>query len=110
MKKEWNFLRSEDCTDEFSANSTRNVFSRICCAKHEKHDRREPGLSKGEFCCTEMICLCGKTYSCYDSKSQKSIKISSKGLIKTTLEDCGDGRKFKYRKVWEKIIIVTSKN
>ena len=72
-----------------------------------KHDKRESGLFKEEFRCTEMLCLCSKTYCCYDSKSNK-YKFSSKGLNKGTLEDCGDGSMAKYRKVLDEIVNVTS--
>ena len=71
MKKDWKSLRSGDYTDAFSANSTANFFPRTCCAEHMKHDRRDLGLFKEEFCCTEMICLCCKTYCFYDSQSSK---------------------------------------
>ena len=66
------------------------------CTK--KHDKRESGLFKEEFRCTEMLCLCSKLYCCYDSKSDK-FKFSSKGLNKRTLEDTGDGPMSKYRRV-----------
>ena len=89
-KAEWGLLRTEDCNYDFTANATNNFFPRTCHTKHIKHDKREPGLFKEEFRCTEMLCLCGKTYCCYDSISKK-YKISSKGLNKRTLEDCGDG-------------------
>ena len=56
-----------------------------------------------------MLCLCSKTYCCYDPKSNK-YKFSSKGLNKTTLEDCGDGPMTKYRKVLEDAVNVTSTN
>ena len=56
-----------------------------------------------------MLCLCSKTYCCYDSKSNK-YKFSSKGLNKRTLEDCSDGLMVKYRKVLDEIITVTSTN
>ena len=71
MKKDQNFLRNEDCTIEFSANSPTNCFPHTCCAKHKKHDRhrRDPDLFKEGFCCTEMICLCSKTYCFFDSQS-----------------------------------------
>ena len=36
-----------------------------------------------------MLCLCSKTYCCYDNKSDK-FKFSSKGLNKRVLEDSGD--------------------
>ena len=74
-----------------------------------KHDKREPGLFKEEFCCTEMLGLCSKTYCCYDSNSKK-YKFSSKGLNERTLEDCGDGPMAKYRKVLDESINVTSTN
>ena len=56
-----------------------------------------------------MLCLCSRTYCCYDSNSNK-YKFSSKGLNKKTLEDCGDGPMAKYRKVLDEIINVTSTN
>ena len=56
-----------------------------------------------------MLCLCSKTYCCYDSNSNK-YKFSSKGLNKRTLEDCGDGPMAKYRKVSDEFINVTSIN
>ena len=54
-----------------------------------------------------MICLCSKTYCCYDSQSNK-FKFSTKGLTERTLEHSGGGPMSKYRKVLEEIIIVTS--
>ena len=58
-----------------------------------------------------MLCLCIKTYCCYDKHTIK-YKFSSKGLIKRTLEDCGDGGgpMSKYRKVLEESVNVTSTN
>ena len=47
-----------------------------------------------------MLFLCSKTYSFHD-KEIKKYKLSSKGLNKKTLEDCGDGPMSKYRKVLE---------
>ena len=108
-KAEWGLLRTEDCKDDFTANATTNFFPRTCCTKHIKHDKREPGLFKEEFRCTEMLCLCSKTYCCYDSNSNK-YKISSKGLNKRTLEECDDGPMAKYRKVLDEFINVTSTN
>ena len=70
-KAEWSFLRTEDCKDDFTANATTNFFPRTCCSKPIKHDKREPDLFKEEFRCTEMLCLCSKTYCCYDSNSNK---------------------------------------
>ena len=108
-KAEWGLMRTEDCKDDFTANATTNLFPRTCCTKHMKHDKRGPGLFKEEFRCTEMLCLCSKTYCWYDSNSNKH-KLSSKGLNKRTLDDCGDGPMAKYRKVLDKFINVTLTN
>ena len=108
-RAQWDQLRSKDCTDNFTANAT-DIFSpRTCCNAHKKHDKREPGLFKEEFRCSEMLCLCSKTYCCYDKQVNK-YKFSSKGLNKRTLEDCGDGPMSKYRKVLEEAVNVTSTN
>ena len=80
-RNEWEAIRSRGCTDSFTANATSNFFPRTCCGAHKKHDKREPGLFKGEFRCSEMF-----------------------------LEDCGDGPMSKYRKVLEEAVNVTSTN
>ena len=98
-KAEWGLLRAKDCKDDFTAKATNSFFPRTCGTRHIKHDKREPGLFKEEFRCTEMLCLCSKIYCCYDSNSNK-YKFSSKGLNKRTLEDCRDGLVAKYRKFW----------
>ena len=108
-KEEWETLREKDCDDSFRADASHNFFPRTCCSKHKKHDKREPGLFKEEFRCSEMICLCSKTYYCYDAKSYK-YKFSSKGLNKRTLEETGDGPMEKYRRVMDEIINLTSTN
>ena len=54
-----------------------------------------------------MLCLCSKTYCCYDSCSLK-FKFSSKGPNKRTLESSGDGPMSKYRKVLEDTVNVAS--
>ena len=108
-KQEWEELRKQDCNDSFQADAIQNFFPRTCCSKHKKHDKREPGLFKEEFRCTEMICLCSKTYCCYDAQSDK-YKFSSKGLNKRTLEENGDGPMEKYRRVMDEIINLTSTN
>ena len=56
MRTERQRLRSKDCVDSFSADSVANFFRRKCCVKHKQHDKREPGLFKEEFRCTEMFC------------------------------------------------------
>ena len=108
-KVEWRLMKTEDCKDDFTANATTNFFPRTCCTKQNKHDKREPGLFREEFRCTEMLCLCSKTCCCYDSNSNK-YKFSSKGLNKRRLEDCGNGPMAKYRKVLDEFIKVTSSN
>ena len=106
-RNEWEAIRCRDCTNSFTANATGNFFPRTCCTAHKKHDKGEPGLYKEDFRCSEMLCLCSKTYCCYDQKSNKN-KFSSKGLNKRTLEDCGDGPMSKYRKVLEEAVNVIS--
>ena len=63
---EWNQLPSKDCTDNFTLNAADNFFPITCCNSHRKHDEREPGLLKKAFICAEILCLCSKTYCCYD--------------------------------------------
>ena len=97
-KTEWELMRTKDCKGNFTANATTNFFPRTCCTEHKKHGKLEPGLFKEEFRCTEMLCLCGKTYCCFDSNSKK-YKFSSKGVNKRTLEDSCDGPMAKNRKI-----------
>ena len=59
-------IRPRDSTYSFNANATGNFVPRTYCTAHKKHDKREPGLFKEKFRCSEMLCLCGKTYCCYD--------------------------------------------
>ena len=108
-RAEWDQLHSKVSTGNFTANVTDNFFPRTCCNAHKKHDKREPGLFKEEFRCADLLCLCSKTYCCYDRKSIK-YKFSSKGLNKTTPENCGDGPMSKYRKVLQEEVNVTSTN
>ena len=56
-----------------------------------------------------MLCLCSKTYCCYDNKSDK-FKFSSKVLNKRVLEDSGDGPLAKYSTVLDEAINLTSTN
>ena len=108
-KAQWTLIRRNDCRDDLIADADKNFFPRTCCAVHKKHDKREPGLFKEEFRCTEMLCLCSKTYCCYDSKSNK-FKFSSKGLNKRTLEDTRDGPMSKYRRVLDEAVNLKSTN
>ena len=56
-----------------------------------------------------MLCLCSKTYYCYDVTSNK-LKFSSKSLNKRVLEQSGDGPLQKYRRVLNEKVNVTSNN
>ena len=105
----WEAIRSRDCTESFTPNATGNFFPRTCCTAHKKHDMKEPGLSKEVFRCSEKLCLCNKTYCCYDRKNNK-YNFSNKGLNKIILEDCGYGPVSKYRKVLEEAVNLTSIN
>ena len=97
-KAQWLPIRRNDCRDYFNAYAKKNLIPRTCCAVLKKHAEREPGLFGEKFRCTKMLCLCSKTYCCYDSKSNK-FKISSKRLNKRPLEDTGDGPMSEYRQV-----------
>ena len=108
-RNEWEAIRLPDCTDSFTAIATVNFFQTTCCTAHKKQDKREPGLFKEEFGCSEMLCLCSKTYCCWDWTSNK-YKFSSKWLNKRALEDCGVGPMSKYQKVLEEAVNVTSTN
>ena len=109
MRPEWQRLRSNDSVNSFTADAVANFFLRTCCVKHKEHDKREPGLFKEEFRCTEMLCLCSKTYCCYDVDSNKP-KFSSKGLNKRVLEESGNGPLENYRRVLNEKVNVTSNN
>ena len=106
MRAEWQKLRSNDCVDSFTADAVANFFLTTCCVKYKQHDKKEPGLFKEEFGCTEMLCLCSKTYCCYDGTSNK-LKFSSKGLNKRVLEQSGVEPLEKYRRVLNEKVNVT---
>ena len=109
MRTEWQRLRSNYCNDSFTDDAVANFFPRTCCVKHKQHDKREPGLFKEKIRCTELLCLCSKTYCCYDVTSNKP-KFSSKGLNKRVLEQSGDGPLEKYRRVLNEKVNATSNN
>ena len=76
-KVERELMRTEDGKDDLTANATTNFFPQTYCTELKKHDKREPGLFKVEFRCTEALCLCSETFCCYDSNSSK-YKFSNK--------------------------------
>ena len=102
MRMEAQRLRSNHCVDSFTADAVANFFRRTFRVKHKQHDKREPGLFKEEFSCTERLCLCTKTYCCKDVTSNK-LKFSCKGLNKRVLEQSGGEPLEKYRRVERKI-------
>ena len=106
---EWIEMRSKDCRDSFKADGKINFFPRSCCSEHKKHEKREQVLFKEEFRCSEIVCLCIKTYCCYDSEKQK-YKFSSKGLNKRSLEDFGDVPMAKYRRELDTALSLKSTN
>ena len=88
-RNEWEAIRSRDCTDSFTANATSNFFPRTYCSAHKKHNKREPGLFKEEFRCSEMLCLCSKSIVATIERVTSTISVardSIKELWKT-----GDG-------------------
>ena len=108
-RAEWQRWRSNDCVDKLTADAVANFIPGTCCVKHIQYDKRERCLFKEEFRCTEMVCLCSRTYCCNEVTSNKS-KFSSKGLNQRILEQSGDGSLEKYRRVLNEKVIVTSNN
>ena len=108
-KTEWQRLRSNNSVGSFTVYAVARFFPRTCCLKHKQHDRREPGLFKEEFRCTDNLCLCSETCCCYDVTSNKH-KFSSRCLHKLVLEQSGDGPLEKYWRVLIEKVNVTSNN
>ena len=87
-RNEWEAIRSRDCTDSFTANAKGNFFPRVFCTAHKKHGKRERGLFKEKFRCSEMLCFRSKTYCCYDQKvTSNKYKGLKKKLWKTVEMD-----------------------
>ena len=109
MKAEWKRLRSKDYTNSFIADAVANFSPRKLCDKHKKLDERERGLFKEQFRCTEKLCLCRKTYCCFDVTTDH-FKTSSKGLNKLVLDHNGDRPLEKYRRLLDENVNITSTN
>ena len=107
LRAEWPRLGSNECVDSFTADAPANLSPRTCCVKHIPHDRRDPGLFKEEFRCTEMLCMCIKSYCCYYVTSNY-LMFSSKCLNKSLLEQSSNGLLDKYRRVLNQEVNVTS--
>ena len=80
----------------------------MCCDKHRKHDKREPGLFREEFRCSEMLGICSKIY-CYD-KTSNELKFSSERLNRRKSDQCGDSPRENYRKILDDAVNNTSTN
>ena len=102
-------LRSNGCVNSFTADAVAIFFPQTCCVRHKQYDKRELCLFNEEFRCTQMSCLCSKTYCCDDFTSNK-LKFSSKGLNKLVLEQSADGPLEKYRTLLNEKVNVTSHN
>ena len=92
-----NGLKCEERTVETTSEQKRKKFChRICCSKHKKHDRREPGLFKEDFRVTPnfLPVMCIKPY-CFSNSTSQNYQFSSKGLNKHALKDSGDGSRAK---------------
>ena len=109
MRAEWQKLRSIGFVDSFTADAAAIFLLRKCCVKHKQHDKREPGLFKEEFRCTETLCLCSESYCCHDVTFDK-LKFSSKAVNKRVLEQSHDRPLEKYRRVLNEKVKVTSNN
>ena len=94
----WERLPSSDCDDSFAADALRESPPRICWENNEKHDGREPGFSKEEFRCSEMLFHGSKTYCGYEFSSNK-LKFIRKGLNERILEQSGDESPERYGNV-----------
>ena len=55
MRAEWEQPRSNYCTDYFTTDAVGNFFPRICYEKRKKFVKREPGLPKEDFRCSELL-------------------------------------------------------
>ena len=109
LKTESKRLRSKECSDSFTAGPSGNLCPRMFYDKHKKHDKRDSGLFKDEFRWSEMLCICSKTYSCYNVASKK-FKFSSKCFNKRMLEESADGPWDNYRCVLDEKINIKSTN
>jgi len=80
MKEKYVKALKGHCTDNYpSPNDDMPWFPRTCCEKHEKFDKRTPGLFKLEYEGDLMISLCSK---CYFIGNEENYKFSSKGINK----------------------------
>ena len=107
MKREGQGLRSNDCVDSSTAEPVAIFFPRTRSVELEQHDKREHGLFKEEFRITKMLCLCTKTYCCYDVTPNYP-KFSWCALNRRVLKQGGDRPREKCRRVLNRKVNVSS--
>ena len=108
LKTDWEQLRSKHCSDGFTADASGNFSPGIYCYGRKRY-KREPGVLKEKFKCTEMLCLCSKSYCCYGVTSNE-FKLSSKSFSWHLLEQNNDGPLDKFRRVLDEKNNIASLN
>ena len=63
---QWAEKQNKDCRDKFRTDSKNSFSPHLLLQTEKKHDKREPGLFKEEFRCTEMLCLYSISYWCQE--------------------------------------------
>ena len=103
-------MKNEARTVETTSEQMRKKnFFPVLAALNIRNMTRENQDCSRVFRCSKKLCLCSKTYCCYDIKSQK-YTFCRKGLNKRTLEDSGDGPMAKYRQVLHEAVNLKSTN
>ena len=111
MKRETSGMRSlREIAPTISLPMQQTTHFPACVATHTTNTIRGIQVSLRKKLDVQKCCVYAKkTYCCYDRKSNSYI-FGSKGLNKGTLEDCGEGRMSKYRKVLDESVTVTPTN
>ena len=109
-RAEWDQLRFEDCTDNFTVNATDNFFLELAVMPTRNMVRKSRVSSKKSLD-VQKCCVSVAKHSVVMISRLTDYKFSSRGLNKRTLEDSGDGGPMtKYRKKLEESVNVTSTN
>ena len=86
------------------------IYFHVQVARKNKETRQEwAWVVQEEIGCTELLCLCSRTYSVYNSSSNIH-KLGSKGPNKISFEDSANAPSAMKRKVSKKIKNVTQIN
>ena len=109
-----NGMSGNCCEEKILTISSLQMFAVFFFLVHVERNKKvyyrgEGALFKEELRYTELLCLCGKTYCCYDSRYRR-YKFSSKVLNKRTFESHGDGPMAANRKVLEETQTLKSTN